>query len=107
VAALSAADISALLGELETIRIRLLARLLPQPCDPPPQDDGSEDRLLTPAETAKQLGVTVKWLHRNHHPLSFTRQLSRKAIRFSSLGVERWLAQQHGRQGPRLSKMKS
>jgi predicted DNA-binding transcriptional regulator AlpA len=108
VATLPLAEVPALLGELEAIRVRLLARLLAQRCGPPQRDDGPEDQLLTPAATAKQLGVTVKWLYRNRHRLPFTRRLSRKAIRFSSLGVARWLAQQeHGRQGSRLSKMKS
>lgn len=108
VAALPQAEVPALLGELEAVRVRLLARLFCRPYDPSQRDDDPEDELLTPTATAKQLGVTVKWLYRNRHRLPFSRQLSRKAIRFSSLGVARWLAQQeHGRQGSRLSKMKS
>jgi predicted DNA-binding transcriptional regulator AlpA len=106
-ATIPAAEVPSLLGELEAVRVRLLARMLRHLVEPPQPEATADDHLLTPAATAKQLGVTVKWLYRNHHRLPFTRQLSRKAIRFSSLGVERWLAQQHGRQGSGLSKMKS
>jgi predicted DNA-binding transcriptional regulator AlpA len=48
------------------------------------------DRLLTADEAAERLGVTVRWLYRRKLP--FARRLSRKALRFSERGLERWLA---------------
>ena len=65
--------------------------------DPEASKDASDsdDRLLTVEEAAKRLNVTRRWLYANHHKLPFTRRLSRKALRFSEKGLERWL--KHGR----------
>lgn len=50
------------------------------------------ERLLGPSEAAALLGVTVTWLYRHAGKLPFTRRLSRKALRFSDTGLQRWLA---------------
>ena len=50
------------------------------------------ERLLSPAEAAAFLGVTVAWLYRHAGHLPFTRRLSRKALRFSEPGLRRWVA---------------
>jgi len=50
------------------------------------------DKLLTPEETAKLLGMSVKWLYRNAPKLPFTRKLGRKTLRFSHLGIQKYLA---------------
>ena len=50
------------------------------------------DRLLSVEETAKIAGVTRVWLYRHAAQLPFTRRLSPKALRFSSAGLQRWLA---------------
>lgn len=50
------------------------------------------ERLLSPAEAAALLGVTVAWLYRHAGHLPFTRRLSRKALRFSEPGLRRWVA---------------
>src|ERR1044072_8620720 len=49
-----------------------------------------EDRLLTVDEAASRLGVTRQWLYRHSKELPFTRKLSRKALRFSESGMQRW-----------------
>lgn len=91
--------IPALLGELEALRVRLLARLLAAH-QPPRTSDLSQsppDRLLTTDEAAELLNVTPKWLARHASQLPFTRRLSRKALRFSEVGLRRWLAtRSHG-----------
>ena len=50
-----------------------------------------QDRLLTPEETAALLGVTVRWLYRHSGEFTFTRKLSRKALRFQESGVRRFI----------------
>jgi len=89
------ADVPGLLGELESVRVLLFARLLG---GPGAARDGREDRevpdrLLMPPDAAAMLGVSVKWLHRHHRQLPFARRLSRRALRFSELGLRRWIAQ--------------
>lgn len=50
-----------------------------------------EDRLLTPIEAAERLGVSSRWLYRHAGSLPFTRRLSRKVLRFSEAGLNRYL----------------
>ena len=50
------------------------------------------DRLLTPEEAAELLGMSVKWLYRNAPKLPFTRKLGRKSLRFSHIGIQKYLA---------------
>ncbi len=52
----------------------------------------AEDRLLTPREAAALLGTSPKWLYRHHRRLPFSRQLSRKTLRFSQVGLQRWMS---------------
>lgn len=86
-----------LLAELEGLRAKLWARLLaPARRD---RDDGEQsapDRLLNPAEAAKLMGVTPRWLYRHASRLPFARRLSRKALRFSEAGLRRRLAAHRG-----------
>lgn len=52
------------------------------------------DRLLTIQEAAAQLGVTPRWLYRRADALPFMRRLSRRALRVSKAGLERWTERQ-------------
>ena len=52
----------------------------------------SESDLLTVAEAAAALRVTARWLYRHAKTLPFARKLSRKVLRFSRVGLVRWLA---------------
>lgn len=54
--------------------------------------NGHVDKLLTPDEAAEILGMSVKWLYRNARKLPFTRKLGRKTLRFSHLGIQKYLA---------------
>src|SRR5947208_1576431 len=97
-AEIAPAAIPALLGELEVLRVRLWGHLLAHR-QVSHEGHGREperhnDRLLTPPEAAVMLGVTIPWLHRHHRHLPFARKLSRKTLRFSELGLRRWLVQQ-------------
>ena len=51
-----------------------------------------EDRLLDAQETARILSVSVEWLYRNSKRLPFTRKLGHKMLRFSSVGIQKYLA---------------
>ncbi len=91
-----------LLAELEALRLQLLVHFL-VPHQPSGTTDHSQalpDRLLTAAEAAGLLGVTPRWLSRRASKLPFTRRLSRKTLRFSEIGLRRWLATRS--QGPTL-----
>jgi len=52
----------------------------------------AEDRLLDTEETAKLLAVSADWLYRNARKLPFTRKLGPKMLRFSSQGIQKYLA---------------
>jgi predicted DNA-binding transcriptional regulator AlpA len=51
----------------------------------------NEDRMLDVNEAAALLRVTPRWLYR-HGDLPFTRRISRKVVRYSRAGIQRWLA---------------
>jgi len=50
------------------------------------------DQLLPAEEAAKVLAVSEDWLYRNAKRLPFTRKLGPKMLRFSSLGIQKYLA---------------
>lgn len=52
---------------------------------------GARSRLLTPAETAERLGVSLKWLYLNADALPFCRRLSARLLRFEEAEIEEWL----------------
>lgn len=70
----------------------LLARALSTPAGWNGQPEGPGDRLLTPDEAARLLGVTPAWLYRHASRLPFARKLSRKCLRFSEAGLRKWQA---------------
>ncbi len=49
------------------------------------------DRLLDVDQAAALLGVEPQWLYRHSARLPFTRRLSRHCLRFSLLGLQRYL----------------
>ena len=52
----------------------------------------SQDRLLSADEAANLLSVSEDWVYRNARKLPFTRKLGPKMLRFSSLGIQKYLA---------------
>jgi excisionase family DNA binding protein len=73
-----------LLGELEEIRCTALARLSA------PATPQIQEQLLDVEAAAQRLGVSRDYLYRHHAGLPFTRRMG-KALRFSALGLEKWL----------------
>ena len=51
-----------------------------------------EDRLLDAEEAARLLCVSEDWLYRHAKKLPFTRKLGPKMLRFSSQGIQKYLA---------------
>jgi predicted DNA-binding transcriptional regulator AlpA len=58
-----------------------------------------EDRLLTAADVATALGVTIRWVQRRARRLPFARKLSEHAIRYSEAGLRRWMAHRRSQVG--------
>jgi predicted DNA-binding transcriptional regulator AlpA len=51
-----------------------------------------EDRLLDAEEASRLLCVSSDWLYRHAKRLPFTRKLGPKMLRFSSHGIQKYLA---------------
>ena len=101
VAEIPYAQIPRVLGELEGLRVALLAQLITHSiaatlAAEPDEKSQPTDRLLKPAEAAALLKVTTRWLYRHHRSLPFTRKLSRRLLRFDEAGLHRWLAHRNG-----------
>ena len=56
------------------------------------REASQQDRLLDAEEAARILSVSVEWLYRNSKRLPFTRKLGHKMLRFSSVGIQKYLA---------------
>jgi len=50
------------------------------------------DKLLTAEKAAEFLSVSPDWLYRHANKLPFTRKLGSKMLRFSSQGIQKYLA---------------
>ena len=92
--AVTPAEIPALLAQLAGVQVALLARLVNAGNGNGAEGKASAepDKLLTAEEAAPILGVTPRWLYRHAGRLPFARRLSRKALRFSEVGVQRYMA---------------
>jgi predicted DNA-binding transcriptional regulator AlpA len=55
------------------------------------QKTTTEDRLLTAEGAAEMLSVSPDWLYRHGKKLPFRRKLGPKMLRFSQLGMLKWL----------------
>lgn len=74
-------------SELEDLITRAVAEALKV------QSNGhEEDRLMDAEEAAKLLSVSQDWLYHHGKKLPFTRKLGPKMLRFSSQGIQRYLA---------------
>ena len=51
-----------------------------------------EDRLLDAEEASRLLSVSSDWLYRHAKRLPFARKLGPKMLRFSSQGIQKYLA---------------
>lgn len=93
VADLTPTEAATALVELATLQSAVAARLHST------QTPGSgrptvpqNDRLLTAGEVAGRFGRSVDWVYRHAKHWPFTRRLTRRTVRFSEAGLERFLA---------------
>jgi excisionase family DNA binding protein len=54
--------------------------------------DQASSKLLTPAQLAERLGVSVRYVYQNANKLPGCRRLSPRLLRFESSEVEEWIA---------------
>ena len=50
-----------------------------------------DDRLVTAKEAGELLNVSRDWIYRHAHELPFTRRPTKRAVRFSYHGIQKWL----------------
>ena len=88
-------QISVALAKITTVASSLAARLVlgtipaHEPAGLPPRD-----RLLTIDEAAEKLGGVKKgWLYRHSARLPFTVRVSPRRLRFSELGIDKYIVQ--------------
>jgi len=74
------------LGELEKARAIALMRLIA------PDSERQTDQLLDVREAANRLSMSAAYLYRSHRKFPFVRRMGR-SLRFSSAGIDRYLAQ--------------
>jgi hypothetical protein len=78
-------ELAAFLGAVEQVRVTALARITSPTVARP-------DELLDVQQAAARLRVSPDYLYQNHKKFAFTRRIGR-ALRFSSAGIDRVLAQ--------------
>jgi len=77
---------------LESVLESLLRRIIRDEIGSLKAEIIAQDRLLEAEDAAKLLRVREDWLYRNAKKLPFARKLGPKMLRFSSLGIQRYLA---------------
>jgi excisionase family DNA binding protein len=80
------------IAELAGLQARAAARL--RQADEGPEPSPCVDRLLDVREAAARLGMSADWLYRHRDKLPFARRVGRRAVRFSEVDLERWVASQ-------------
>jgi predicted DNA-binding transcriptional regulator AlpA len=76
---------------LEAAIEQMLRRIVREEIGALKADVNGQDHLLDAETTAKFLSVSEDWLYRNARKLPFTRKLGPKMLRFSSVGIQKYL----------------
>lgn len=79
-------------ASLEIVLEMLLRRIIREELENLKKEVSGEDRLLDTEEAARVLSVSPDWLYRNARHLPFARKIGPKMLRFSLLGIQRYLA---------------
>ena len=89
--------VAGLLAGIAAVQAALAARILVLAAESAQTDSSrTEDTLLTANQAASRLAVSPDWVYRRASRLPFTVRLDRGALRFSTLGIERYLRQRPG-----------
>ena len=70
----------------------LLRRIIREEIGSLKSELNGQDQLVDAEEAARLLCVSEDWLYRHAQKLPFTRKLGPKMLRFSSLGIQKYLA---------------
>ena len=97
----TADQLSALISHVASLQSVLTARLVRDLYTLHETQARDGDRLLTVAEAAGRLACSRDWLYRHHHRLPFAVRNGRQ-LRFSALGVDRYIRQRAGRESASL-----
>jgi len=79
-------------GNFEIALEGLIRRIIREEIGSLKTDATAEDRLLEAGDAAKLLSVSEDWLYRHAKKLPFARKLGPKMLRFSSIGIQKYLA---------------
>jgi excisionase family DNA binding protein len=82
-------ECAAIIGAVERVKALAYDKIMKK--TPQPATQG--DRLLTVEEAAEKLSMTKDYLYRTSKKLPFTVRTGRKQLRFSLLGIERYIKQ--------------
>lgn len=88
--ALPPAQLPTLIGALSILTAKAQMRMMQRESAPVRQDD----RLLKVADASVMLGMTRDYLYRHADTFPFTVRLASKQLRFSSQGIEQYIARQ-------------
>jgi predicted DNA-binding transcriptional regulator AlpA len=83
-------QIAAGMTRLTALQNALAARVLAAQDQLP---TGGLEHLLDVQEAATRLGMSTDWLYRHARQLPFTRRVGRRALKFDSASLDRWVAQ--------------
>lgn len=82
------------IGQLERVRVQLTVRLI---CGAAAIDPLTADHLLTAQQAAELLNLSPDTLYRKARSFPFTVLLPGRQVRFSALGIERYIRAKQGR----------
>ena len=85
-----------LLAQVASLQTLLLSRLFVG-MSPELHREDSEDRLLLVGEASSMLGMTPDYLYRHADDLPFAVRPVPKQLRFSKLGIQKYIRQRQGR----------
>ncbi len=86
-----------LLAQMASLQTVLLSRLFVGMSSDPRREEGGEDRLLLVNEAASMLGMTRDYLYRHAGQFSFTVRPAPKQLRFSKLGIQKYIRNRQGK----------
>jgi predicted DNA-binding transcriptional regulator AlpA len=85
-------ECAAIIGAVEKMKALAYGKIM-KVSPPPIQATPQGDRLLSVAEAAEKLSMTEDYLYRAAKRLPFTVRTGRKQLRFSLLGIEKYIKQ--------------
>ncbi len=91
VASLPRESLPGLLAGLAALQSAVAARLV----EAPARELSVADEQLTADQAAQRTGMSARYLYKHARELPFARRIGR-AVRFSSRGIDQWLAKKKG-----------